>query len=102
MTFPTTPAPHVVAHDSVGRVMRIVIYALLPTVLLHVAFFGVGLLVQITLGVATALGYYLVALGVAVLAILVLAALRAFAHNIIGNHEGEDAEQAGGPRGEAK
>ncbi len=55
MTFPTAPAPHVVAHDSVGRVMRIVIYALLPTVALHVVFFGVGLLIQIALGAATAL-----------------------------------------------
>jgi len=63
---------------------------------------GAGMWLAGAVGVATALGYYLVALGVAVLAILVLAALRAFAHNIIGNHEGEDAEQAGGPRGEAK
>ncbi|GFE84550.1 electron transport complex subunit RsxD [Steroidobacter agaridevorans] len=55
MTFPTAPAPHAVAHDSVGRVMRIVIYALLPTVALHVMFFGAGLLVQIVLGAATAL-----------------------------------------------
>ncbi len=55
MTFPTAPAPHVVAHDSVGRVMRIVVYALLPTVVLHVVFFGVGLLVQILLGSVTAL-----------------------------------------------
>ncbi|HEY0681709.1 MAG TPA: electron transport complex subunit RsxD [Steroidobacter sp.] len=35
--------------------MRIVLYALLPTVVLHVAFFGVGLLLQIALGSATAL-----------------------------------------------
>jgi RnfABCDGE-type electron transport complex D subunit len=35
--------------------MRIVIYALLPTVALHVVFFGAGLLVQIVLGAATAL-----------------------------------------------
>ncbi len=55
MTFPTAPAPHAVAHDSVGRVMRIVLYALVPTVALHVLFFGVGLLVQIALGAATAL-----------------------------------------------
>lgn len=55
MTFPTAPAPHVVAQDSVGRVMRIVIYALLPTVALHVVFFGAGLLIQIVLGAATAL-----------------------------------------------
>ena len=55
MPFPTAPAPHVVAPDSVGRVMRIVLYALLPTVALQVVFFGVGLLVQITLGSMTAL-----------------------------------------------
>ncbi len=35
--------------------MCIVLYALVPTVALHVVFFGVGLLVQITLGAATAL-----------------------------------------------
>jgi len=55
MPFPTSPAPHVVTPDSVGRVMRIVIYALLPTVALHVMSFGVGLLVQIALGTLTAL-----------------------------------------------
>lgn len=35
--------------------MRIVLYALAPTIVLHVYFFGVGLLVQILLGTATAL-----------------------------------------------
>jgi electron transport complex protein RnfD len=35
--------------------MRQVLYALVPTVALHVVFFGPGLLVQIVLGVATAL-----------------------------------------------
>ena len=55
MPFPTSPPPHVVAPDSVGRVMRIVLYALLPTVALHVMFFGVGLLMQIALGSLTAL-----------------------------------------------
>lgn len=55
MPFPTSPAPHVVAPDSVGRVMRIVLYALLPTIALHVVFFGVGLLIQIALGSLTAL-----------------------------------------------
>lgn len=55
MPFPTAPAPHVVAPDSVGRVMRIVLYALLPTVALQVMFFGVGLLIQIALGSLTAL-----------------------------------------------
>ena len=32
MPFPTAPAPHVVAPNSVGRVMRQVLYALVPTV----------------------------------------------------------------------
>ena len=35
--------------------MRQVLYALVPTVALHVVFFGPGLLIQIVLGVATAL-----------------------------------------------
>lgn len=55
MTFATAPAPHVVTPHGVGRVMRIVLYALLPTVALHVFFFGIGLLVQIMLGTITAL-----------------------------------------------
>jgi Na+-translocating ferredoxin:NAD+ oxidoreductase subunit D len=62
MPFPTGPAPHVVAPNSVGRVMRQVLYALIPTVALHVVFFGPGLLVQIVLGVATALAAEAVAL----------------------------------------
>jgi electron transport complex protein RnfD len=55
MPFATAPAPHVVAPGSVARVMRQVLYALVPTVALHVVFFGPGLLVQIVLGVAVAL-----------------------------------------------
>ena len=55
MPFPTAPAPHVVAPSSVARVMRQVLYALIPTVALHVVFFGPGVLVQIVLGVVTAL-----------------------------------------------
>jgi Na+-translocating ferredoxin:NAD+ oxidoreductase subunit D len=55
MPFPTAPAPHVVAPSSVARVMRQVLYALIPTVALHVVFFGPGLLIQIVLGVVTAL-----------------------------------------------
>ena len=53
--FATAPAPHAVGPGSVGRVMRQVLYALVPTVVLHVVFFGPGLLIQIVLGVATAL-----------------------------------------------
>lgn len=55
MPFATAPAPHVVAPSSVGRVMRQVLYALVPTVALHVVFFGPGLLIQVVLGVATGL-----------------------------------------------
>jgi Na+-translocating ferredoxin:NAD+ oxidoreductase subunit D len=55
MHFATTPAPHVVAPNKVARVMRLVLFTLVPTVMLHVAFFGVGLIVQIVLGAATAL-----------------------------------------------
>jgi Na+-translocating ferredoxin:NAD+ oxidoreductase subunit D len=55
MSFPTAAAPHVVAPISVARVMRLVLYALVPTIVLHVAFFGPGLLVQILLGTITAL-----------------------------------------------
>ena len=51
MPFPTAPAPHVVAPNSVARVMRLVLYALVPTVALHVVFFGPGLSIQIVLGV---------------------------------------------------
>jgi Na+-translocating ferredoxin:NAD+ oxidoreductase subunit D len=55
LPFATAPAPHVVGPISVGRVMRQVLYALVPTVALHVVFFGPGLLIQLVLGVATAL-----------------------------------------------
>lgn len=55
MPFPTAAPPHVVAPLSVAKVMRIVIYALVPTITLQVVFFGPGLLVQLALGIATAL-----------------------------------------------
>lgn len=44
---------------------------------------GAGMWLAGAVGVATALGYYIVAFGVALLAVLVLAALRALAHNVI-------------------
>lgn len=53
--FATSPAPHVVAPNSVGRVMRLVLYALAPTAVMHTVFFGPGLLVQMLLGIAAAL-----------------------------------------------
>jgi len=45
-------------------------------------------------GVATALGYYLIAFGVALLAVLVLAALRALAHNVIRGDDKKSADKA--------
>lgn len=48
-------APHDIAPNSVGRVMRLVLYALVPAILIHVLFFGPGLIAQIVLGTATAL-----------------------------------------------
>jgi putative Mg2+ transporter-C (MgtC) family protein len=38
-------------------------------------------------GVTVALGYYLIAAAVAVFAVIVLAALRAFAHRVVGDKE---------------
>ena len=51
----TSIAPYVVAPDSVGRVMRTVIYALIPAVVMHVVAFGIGLLVQLAIAIPTAL-----------------------------------------------
>jgi electron transport complex protein RnfD len=48
-------APHDVAPNSVGRVMRLVLYALAPAIVMHVMFFGAGLVVQMILGTGTAL-----------------------------------------------
>lgn len=56
MPFSTAAAPHVVAPNTVSRVMRLVIYALAPTVAMHVVCFGAGVLIQIMLAVLTALG----------------------------------------------
>lgn len=50
-------APHTVARgNTVSRVMLQVVYALLPAIVLHVIFFGPGLVIQMGLGIATALG----------------------------------------------
>jgi electron transport complex protein RnfD len=53
--FSTSAPPHVVAPDRVSRVMRLVIYALVPTCVMQVVVFGPGLLVQLTLAIGTAL-----------------------------------------------
>ena len=49
---------------------------------------GAGMWLAGAVGLATALGYYLIALGVALLAVLVLAALRAVAHKVIRGERG--------------
>jgi Na+-translocating ferredoxin:NAD+ oxidoreductase subunit D len=54
--FLPAAAPHTVGPNRVGRVMRLVIYALLPAIFLHVIIFGPGILLQIALGVTTAVG----------------------------------------------
>lgn len=55
MKFPAAPAPHDIAQNSVGRVMRLVIFALVPAIIMHIVFLGPGLIVQLMLGTATAL-----------------------------------------------
>jgi putative Mg2+ transporter-C (MgtC) family protein len=52
---------------------------------------GAGMWLAGAVGVSTALGYYLVAFGVALFAVMVLAALQAFAHKVIGSDQ-EGAE----------
>lgn len=51
-----TSPPHDLAPNSVGRIMRLVIFALVPAIVMHVVFMGPGLVVQTLLGIATALG----------------------------------------------
>jgi putative Mg2+ transporter-C (MgtC) family protein len=59
---------------------------------------GAGMWLAGAVGVSTALGFYLIAFGTAVLAVLVLAALRAFAHNTIGSGEdGPDVSRKSPP-----
>ena len=57
---------------------------------------GAGMWLAGAVGLATALGYYVIAAGTALLAVLVLAALRALSHRVIGGRDdratGEDAD----------
>ncbi|HEY6643475.1 electron transport complex subunit RsxD [Povalibacter sp.] len=54
-SFPAATAPHTVGSNRVGRIMGLVICALLPAIILHVIVFGPGIVLQIVLGVTTAL-----------------------------------------------
>jgi putative Mg2+ transporter-C (MgtC) family protein len=53
---------------------------------------GAGMWLAGAVGVATAIGYYLIALGVALLAVVILAALRTFAHKVIGDDDEPENE----------
>jgi putative Mg2+ transporter-C (MgtC) family protein len=53
---------------------------------------GAGMWLAGAVGVATSLGYYLIAAGVALLAVVVMAALRVLAHRIIGRKDSEAAK----------
>ncbi len=63
---------------------------------------GAGMWLAGAVGVATALGYYLVAFGVALLAVIVLAALRALAHNVIRGDEVDEEKSLKAGRGEKR
>jgi putative Mg2+ transporter-C (MgtC) family protein len=52
---------------------------------------GAGMWLAGAVGIACALGYYVIAFGVALFAVLVLAALRALAHRVIGHDAQKDA-----------
>lgn len=56
---------------------------------------GAGMWLAGALGVTVALGYYIIAVVVAVLALIVLAALRAFAHRVVGTDERSSGEPGG-------
>ena len=47
------PPPHDVTPNSVARVMRLVIFALTPAVVMSTIFLGPGIIVQILLGTLT-------------------------------------------------
>lgn len=53
---------------------------------------GAGMWLAGAVGVATSLGYYLIAAGVALLAVVVMAALRVLAHRIIRRKDSEAAK----------
>jgi len=56
-SFSIGGAPHFPPHSTVARVMLQVIFALVPAIVAHVWFFGIGILVQITLATVFALAF---------------------------------------------
>ena len=55
MNYKLASSPHQHVRRNTGQIMRMVIYALIPGILLQLWFFGFGVLVQITLAVITAM-----------------------------------------------
>lgn len=55
MRFETSPPPQWRSPATVGGIMRTVLYALVPAVLAHVWFFGIGILLNIAVGLLAAL-----------------------------------------------
>ena len=53
---------------------------------------GVGMWLAGAIGVAVALGYYIIAVATAALALIILAMLRAFAHRVIGRDTEEEED----------
>ena len=53
--FRTAPAPHVIGSDPVPRVMRDVLLALIPAVLIYAWFFGPGQIINMLIASAVAL-----------------------------------------------
>ncbi|UYO01068.1 MAG: MgtC/SapB family protein [Devosia sp.] len=62
---------------------------------------GAGMWLAGAVGVATALGFYVIAAGSALLAVIVMAALRAFAHRVVGRDD-EKGEAPATGRGEKR
>lgn len=55
MKFQLEPAPHIISARPVPQVMREVLYALMPAVVVYTWFFGVGLIVNLLIACAVAL-----------------------------------------------
>jgi electron transport complex protein RnfD len=56
MRFKTVTSPHILQQTSVGQVMRRVLYAMIPGMVALVWFFGWGILINLVLATAVALG----------------------------------------------
>ena len=56
MRFKTVTSPHILQQNSVGQVMRRVLYAMVPGIAALVWFFGWGVLINLALATVVALG----------------------------------------------